>query len=408
MKPAAASRLATTALDVLRQTIAAVAEGHPADNTLARLFRDHREWGSRDRRFISAVVFSYFRWRGWLDGLELPLAAGLAYSLDATEPNDAHAALNGQELPLWGQLNVGEKMVDVDRFTHQPHAVTMLVPEWLPWMFKYDDTLRLISSFQQRPPTWIRAMRGHEEKVFAALTETGVPVRRDERIASASACDGNVNLIEVRRGIGNIFEVQDIASQAVGLLCEPKPGQRWLDLCAGAGGKTLHLADLMGDEGEVIATDLRDSALDELEERTKRAGLKSIRAIRPGGEINGLFDGVLVDAPCSGIGTWSRNPDMRWRTDKTVVADKAKLQGELLLRAADFVKPLGDLVYAVCTITPDETTEVVKTFLAARTDFAALDIASPLTPAAKPAASVRMMPDDGPGDGMFVARLRRK
>ncbi len=388
-------RQAATALASLREVIDAVAEGRPADNTLGRLFRDHREWGSRDRRFISAIVYSYFRWRGWLEGIELPRAAALAYSLDAIEPNDAQTALAGKEVPAWGALPLTEKMSAVTAEIVRTLTVEMLVPAWLPAAIPDADANRLIESFQRRPPTWIRPLRGNEEKVFAALTATGIPTRRDDRIAGAIACDGNMNLIEIRRAIGNVFEVQDIASQAVGFICDPKPGQRWLDVCAGAGGKSLHLADLMNNRGEVIATDVRATALEELAERAAKSWRTCIRTLKPGAYVEGLFDGALVDAPCSGIGTWSRNPDMRWRTGETAVAEKAALQIEILDRAADSVKAGGTLVFAVCTISRAETTDIVTKFLEWRRDFAH-------------EATQCLLPEYGPGDGMFIEKFRRK
>jgi 16S rRNA (cytosine967-C5)-methyltransferase len=224
------------------------------------------------------------------------------------------------------------------------------------------------------------------------------------RQPGAIACKSGADLPALRRLVGPQFEVQDIASQAVGKVCGPKVGDRWWDVCAGAGGKSLHLADLMQDKGEIIATDLRNSALRELEKRARIAGFSSIRTHAVATKPTGLFDGVLVDAPCSGIGTWARNADMRWRTEAKTVADKALLQLKLLDDAAASVRPGGRLVFAVCTVTEPETVGVVRHFQEKHPEF----MADPFLRWDSTMDHVwTIWPWEGPGGGMFIARFRR-
>lgn len=224
-------------------------------------------------------------------------------------------------------------------------------------------------------------------------------------ITDAVALSGSVNLDLVRREIGSVFEVQDIASQRVGLACDPKPGESWWDVCAGAGGKSLHLADLMQQRGRIVPTDIRAQALDELRDRARRSRSSIIQSspVTDHGSSVTLFDGVLIDAPCSGIGTWSRNPDARWRTPEKMIAEKSAVQRELLMRSADHVKPGGKLVYAVCTVTKEETTEVIESFLRDRPDFR--PSTPPLPPPATP--TLQLWPWEGPGDGMFISVMKR-
>ena len=406
MNHRAAERLAANALDALRETMDAVAAGRPADAMLATMFHNHRDWGSRDRRFISAIVFSHFRWRGWLDGLEIHHAAALAYSLDATEPHIAQTSLVGNKLPVWGCLPFAEKMLSLGGMLGKTLTHEMLVPNWLPAAVA-DPGHRLVESFQTRPPTWLRTHHGETVRVLSALRTNGATPRVHPLLPHAIAFDGGINLDLVRREAGPVFDVQDIASQAVGFVCDPKPGRRWWDVCAGAGGKSLHLADLLRGRGEVIATDIRKSALDQLARRAAAGGYKIIRALPPEKTPDGLFDGVLVDAPCSGIGTWSRNPDMRWRTTADDVHRSAQSQTEILLRAADFVKPGGTLVFAVCTITRAETTDIVAAFQSARPGFIASPFANPLADRCPLISDLCILPSDGPGDGMFIARWHR-
>ena len=373
----------------------AVGRGEPADDTLARFFRSHKEFGSRDRRLFSQVVFSWFRWRGWLEGIEPGRAAALAYYKDTDESHPAVDVLLGEQ---------ARELV--------PGPIEKLVPEWLRAELYEPEAnfARFVEAIQKRPPTWLRVaeekMREVSAKVGrgvpAAPSLTGGPGR------TALPLETQINLDLVRNEVGPCFEVQDLASQCVGLVCAPQSGETWWDLCAGAGGKSLHLAELMGRTGKILATDVRESALRELQRRAAAAGIttittESLNAIR---STLHDFDGVLVDAPCSGIGTWSRNPDMRWRTQASVVGEKAKIQAELLARAADAVKPGGALVYAVCTVTRAETVDVVADFLRSRPDYSLHPVPHPLTNA-ETNGEVWIWPWDGPCDGMYVARMVR-
>ncbi|MFH0909325.1 MAG: RsmB/NOP family class I SAM-dependent RNA methyltransferase [bacterium] len=403
LPPHVAARQAAVLREVIRMAGHAVVRGEPADETLGRFFRSHKEYGARDRRLFSQVIFSWFRWRGWLDGIEPGQAAALAYYKDTDEPHPAVDALLGdrsRELPA------------------QPPE--RLVPDWLrSELFETDVHFeRFVEWIQKRPPTWLRVQDG-KLNLVAALVGTAGPAVALRAMAGKPSVHGalgqralpfvgSLNLDLIRKDVGPCFEVQDLASQCVGLVCAPKPGETWWDVCAGAGGKSLHLAELMERTGRIVATDIRASALRELERRAAAAGISTIRTSTSNEQpaTNNAFDGVLVDAPCSGIGTWSRNPDMRWRTSASVVAGKAKVQLELLARAADAVKPGGALVYAVCTVTRAETVAVIAEFLKSRPDFTLQPVPHPLT-GAETNGEVWIWPWDGPCDGMFVARMAR-
>lgn len=407
MNPKHAASQAANALGALQDIMATVAAGHPADSRLAELFRQQRAWGSRDRRFIGALVFSYFRWRGWLDGFEPARAAALAYALDAAEAHPAQTVLAGEELPAWGLLPLEQKRIAFAAHTGRAIETSMLVPPWFAACVDPAQAAALIASFQVRPPTWLRARAGQVEAVAEALRRHGASPSVHPGLATALRCGTNIHLDPIHRETGGGFEVQDLASQCVGAVCAPLAGESWWDVCAGSGGKSLHLADLMQDRGRIVATDVRGTALAQLERRTREAGFRCIRVLPAGTQPTRLFDGVLVDAPCSGIGTWSRNPDMRWRTTADTVAGKAGEQRDILARAADSVRPGGVLVYAVCTVTNVETAGVVEGFLAGRADFTAEAFADPRTGAPCPTGVLAIQPEEGPCDGMFMARLRR-
>lgn len=405
---------ARVALGVLAEADVEVAGGNPADRYLRKLFHQRRTFGSRDRRFVSGLVFSWFRWRGWLTRIApepTPLTTAAAYRLDAIEPHPAIDLLaEGLNLPLLGDASTNDKATALTAaFPGRDFAWKHLVPEWLPAALP--DTIDLpdlVLSFQQRPPAWLACR--NPEPVIACLKRQDMPHTRHPVLDLALAVDPTRHLPTMLRDVEGLWEIQDLASQAVGKICAPSPGQAWWDTCAGSGGKALTLAHAVGPAGAVLATDVRDLER-EFSRRTRAARLRNLvfrvldAALQSpaGGE---RFDGVLVDAPCSGIGTWSRNPDARWRTSADDIAHRAELQRTLLANAARSVKSGGALVYAVCTLTRAETLGVVETFLSAHPGFALEPFPHPLT-GASTGGQIQILPADGPGDGMFIARFRK-
>ncbi len=367
-------RQAACVAEALRRLQSAVAQGHPADAEIARHFREHRELGSRDRRLISETCFAFFRWRGWLPDGDPATQCALARALDELSPHPAF------------------QISDSDVANAKSKPERQLVPDWLPAELPPELEPLLIRSFQIRPPVWLRARRGEEQNVLNALAKSGVAATAHARFPQAIRFTGSANLDLIRKECGPVFEVQDFASQRVGHFCGAMPGERWLDLCAGSGGKSLHLADLTEGRGEIVGTDPRESALREFERRRKAANAGNIRIVPPGSSFDeASFDGVLVDAPCSGTGTWGRNPDARWRTTAGDVAEMAKLQLELLNRAIHYVKPGGALVFAVCAVTRSETVRILEQFAAQEPQLGC-------------PAVFKSRPWDEACDGMFAAR----
>ncbi len=206
------------------------------------------------------------------------------------------------------------------------------------------------------------------------------------------------------------LEIQDLASQAVGLACDPDPGERWWDACAGAGGKALHLAALMQGRGVVVATDVHAARLKEAVRRARRSPFRNVTTREwDGRHVAGKsrsYDGVLVDAPCSAVGTWRRNPDARWTLDRQAIPRLAELQGQILRAASAGVRPGGALVYSVCTLTPAETIGVVRPFLEANPEFRLEPFPHPLADATTD-GTLLIWPQDADTDAMFIARMVR-
>lgn len=404
------TRLAVEVLETMMPYV--LEHRHPADRVLFRFFKNRRELGSRDRRLLSECFFSYFRWLGWTRPLNLKLleAAALSWLLDQ---NDLHVALQASAQPGWEPL--GGKTLDEKRAA---------LATWFPNVRRLEKADLVFSevrnavdlqhaaedlfyeTLQKRPPTWLRL---RDETFKKRLTDAGIAFEEHATLSDAVRIAGGNSLGQLDPS--GPFEVQDIASQAVARIAAPEPGSDWWDPCAGAGGKTLHMADLIGRNGKILATDIRAEALHECKKRARAGGIPNVRMqmhdLAKDPPFAKEFDGVLVDAPCSGWGTWSRNPDARWRASPRDPAQKRKVQVNMLHHAAQCVKRGGLLIYAVCTFTREETSEALERFLSAHSDFMPEPFANPLTKEMTH-GQLQIWPWEGPGDGMFIARLRKR
>ena len=423
-----AAKQAELAPAILAEVADAVARRLPADAALAAIYRQRREFGSRDRRFFSGLVFAYYRWKGWTDALgvsDAAAAAVIACILNSPELHPAVSVLADRagiapaaRTPL-GALPLREKASALAAAlgASQVPGLDALAPDWFAAAVhvpagadRAAHVARCIEAFQSRPPAWLRIRAGTAVEAGGILKSGGLSATFHPRLANACAVPDAAALTSRMPELRRIADIQDLASQAVGSVCAPAVGSRWWDACCGAMGKSILLSDLMGGTGRVVASDLRESAIEEGRHRVQRAGVSGIRAEArdaAGGPPPGRrFDGVLVDAPCSGLGTWHRNPDARWRTRAADVPECADRQSRILAAAAGGVRPGGSLVYAVCTLTRAETEDVVAGFLAARADFALAPFPHPLS--GEPTGGAAWIwPWDGPCNGMFIARFRR-
>jgi 16S rRNA (cytosine967-C5)-methyltransferase len=253
-----------------------------------------------------------------------------------------------------------------------------------------------------------------------SLTKMGIEIGTHPFMEQAVYIKGSKNCdLSQLRGA----EAQDLASQCVGMCCNPKPGEQWWDMCAGAGGKSIHLAELMNDKGLILATDIRASILDQFSKRLNRNKYSSIKmalwngaadrsasaapqAPRADPAPDKYFDGVLVDAPCSGMGTWHRNPDARWRISIEQIRNYADIQANLLQIAATKVKPGGKLVYSTCTLTKSENMEVITAFLEQNGEFRLEKLINPLN--REPANGIIWIWPYGLNcNGMFMAVMKK-
>ncbi len=424
---------------------ATLVEKHPADRSLAAVLKANHQLGSRDRRLISETLFAVLRWWGWLRHLapqDMVAAIGTgrvpATTLSQWVPLFAAAWLLEcrEELPpgvlFWlRQAGVApEKLPSIPpnaplrdrrkllrpffsaKGTLPPLPEEALIPSWAIEKIASPRPLtELIDWLQRRPPVWLRAQTANTAALWDDLQQEGLQIITHQQLANAAKAQfAGVNLRLLPAFSRGEFEIQDLASQAVGYICAPQPGSRWWDACAGGGGKSLHLAWLMNRKGSLLATDNRAYKLQDLKLRARRAQFPNIRTKEwlgvPVPRYNASFNGVLVDTACSCSGTWRRNPDARWTTFPQDLPELTALQTQLLTNAADAVAPGGTLVYSTCSLFQEENDAIVQAFLNQHPDFALTPFVCPVT-GRQTDGTNQLWPWDGDCDAMFCAKMTR-
>jgi len=268
----------------------------------------------------------------------------------------------------------------------------------------------LARSLQAEPKLWLRTKRGQGGAVANRLGDCRI--FGSGHLSDVLEYGGRRDLFLTEEFHRGQFELQDLSSQAVGPICAPEPGQTWWDACAGEGGKLLHLSELMQNRGLIWASDRSSWRLQKLKRRAARAQVFNYRtALWNGGAklpTKTKFDGVLLDAPCSGSGTWQRNPDGRWTTKPEALEELSEIQNQLLANVVPSIKPGGKVVYAVCSLMRSETTVVAQTFQERFDNFEPLEFPNPLELDSSRRAQLAFQPNTFGGNGMFVAAWRRK
>ena len=387
MTPAARVQAAIELLDSV--IVAAQAQGAPADRILAEWFKANRFAGSKDRRAIRELVFAAIRACG-----PAP-ASGRAAMLRLAAGNDALAGLFDGSGYGPAAISDGEAVAEGG-----------IAPDWL--------AARLANSaiagpeaeaLLQRAPLDLRVNTLKADGGTLLLPREAVPT--DAPYGLRLEPGTPVEQWDAWRE--GLVEVQDTGSQLACLAVAARPGETVIDLCAGGGGKTLALAAEMANQGRLVASDTDRQRLSRLAPRAERAGAKMIetRLLDPGREMEALgdfaegADAVLVDAPCSGVGTWRRNPEARWRLNPGALERLVAAQVRLLDLAARLVRPGGRVVYVVCSLLDEEGAEQFDAFLARHPRFAAAPLELPLGTAR--GQGVRLTPFRDGTDGFFIA-----
>jgi 16S rRNA (cytosine967-C5)-methyltransferase len=402
---------------------------HPADAIVSRFFRDHRGFGPRERATMAETVYTVLRKKQMFDHFA-PSGSGprerrLAI-LGFYGPGDfLRSALSDQEI-AW--LDQCEKIKPEDLMERHRHNL----PDWLVQPLKDqlgDEFWPLVESFNKGAGLDLRvndfkAKRADVQKELAALGIKALPTPFSPwglRIAGKPALS---KMEAFKRGD---FEVQDEGSQLLAMLLDAKRGEMVVDFCAGAGGKTLAIGAAMRSTGRLYAFDTSAGRLDAFKSRLARSGLSNVHPAAIAHErddrvkrLSGKIDRVLVDAPCTGMGTLRRNPDLKWRQTQVAVDEMTVKQTAILQSAARLVKPGGRLVYATCSVLPQENEAIAKAFSVLNVDFEPLDVGDVLTGLKVGGAAglcsggdsglryLRLWPHRHQTDGFFAAVWQRK
>ncbi|MFG1497947.1 RsmB/NOP family class I SAM-dependent RNA methyltransferase [Saccharospirillum sp. HFRX-1] len=366
------------------------------DRWLAERFRSEPKFGRKDRAFYSDAFFRLCRQaavpvylqRRWQGETSEPAVDRLWPELKQMAPADIWVwlvLLDGADNQLPREITDGpQRRAWLDSFSADDRATlnqlqSGWLSEWDHWLVQRArasdwndvDQTTWLTMQNQRPPLWLRLARGHENQAEASLRTEGFEcLNRSDQALAITARPG---LERSQSWQSGWVEIQDKASQAVAAAVALQPGERCWDVCAGAGGKALALLDAAQPNGEVLATDIRPGALNQCRQRAARQGLNGLNTAVLDGTASlpdqAPFDAVLVDAPCTGAGTWRRSPDARWRLTSARLAELNDTQDALLAHASNAVKTGGRLVYATCSWLVAENEDRVAHFLAAHPHF---------------------------------------
>lgn len=355
-------------------------EGEYADKIVAKALKKDLRWGAKDRKFVAETIYEIVRWKR--------LYAEIA---DVKEPYSREdlwrmfavwAVLRGYPIPDWNQLEGTPNRRIKGRFEElsKIRKFRESIPDWMDELGVKElgeaTWSKEISAQNEQAKVILRVntLKTTKEKLRAILMDLDIETEFIKEYPQALVLKERANVFMTDAFKEGLFEVQDASSQMVAEMLDVEPGMRVIDTCAGAGGKTLHIANLMENKGQLIAMDLYESKLKQLKIRAKRNGVFNIeyRIIESTKTIKKLHekaDRVLIDAPCSGLGVLKRNPDAKWKLQPEFIDNIKQIQADILERYSKMLKPGGKMVYATCSVLPSENENQVALFLKNNPDF---------------------------------------
>ncbi len=357
-------------------------DGRYADKAIEQVLKSNPKWGARDRAFIAETTYDMVRW--WR----------LLWHINEEEPQNnlgslwqllgTMLVLKNIELPDWPEFkNINPRYIQKKREQIKQRSILQSIPEWLDETgsseLKENWETEMVA-LNKPAPLVIRTntLKTDKKKLWKVFADKEITVEEASGLDDALVFKRRMNLFAMPEFKNGWFEVQDASSQQVGAFLNPEPGMRVIDACAGAGGKTLHLAALMQNKGRIIAMDTEAWKLEELKKRARRAGADNIetRVIDDAKTIKRLHetaDRLLLDVPCSGLGVLRRNPDAKWKLQPHFLEKIRFTQQEIIQHYSTMLKPGGLMVYATCSILPSENTQQVQHFLEHNTQYTLLE-----------------------------------
>lgn len=414
-------------LDLTTQLIREVLKlDAPADSIVSYFFRKQKALGQRERHALAETAYAVLRqrllWAHLAQSGHGPQERRLALLAWQGLPHVLKNGATPDELAWLARTATIDRTQLQDKLRHN-------LPDWLANRLReqLDDEgfWALVETFSASAPLDLRVntQKAKRETVLEALAAAQIEAAPTPYSTIGIRIPGKPALQKMPLYTEGHVEVQDEGSQLLALLTAPKRGEMVVDFCAGAGGKTLALGALMRNTGRLYAFDVSAHRLDNLKPRLARSGLSNVYATQIAHEnddrikrLRGKIDRVLVDAPCSGLGTLRRNPDLKWRQSPKALEELKVKQAAILDSAARLLKPGGRLVYATCSLIPDENEGIADAFTAAHPDFELLNAAEALTAAGvenaadlvTPAGHLRLWPHKHSTDGFFAAVWQKK
>ena len=373
-----------------------------ADKVINGLLKSNKKWGSSDRKFLARVLYDIVRWKRlfeFLAGTDILTKEGKWQILGVW------AVLNRIDLPSWIEF----QLIDIDSIFQNFHnisdeAIRQSVPDWLFQLGKEqlgDSWLSELKALNREAPLTIRinTLKTIPEELMEILKNEGVNSYRNTTYPDALFIKERKKLTHLKSYRQGLFEIQDVSSQLVAPFTGVRKSDTVIDACAGAGGKTLHLAALMQNKGQIMAYDIYPAKITELKRRAKRNGIKNLvetAIITP--EIisknHNKADILLLDAPCSSLGTLSRNPGLKWELNPQKIKKINVLQKNIINDYEKMLKPGGHLIYVTCSIFPLENQIIVNDFLSTHKNYTFVE-------------DKTIFPSVAPGDGFYMAKLKK-
>jgi 16S rRNA (cytosine967-C5)-methyltransferase len=346
----------------------------PAIKVVDKLIDENKKWGARDRKFVSSTIFDTVRWirkYGYCSNIK-----ELATRKNLWDILGTAIVLKGQIIPnLMEFYNINSKeILKKESEIINNRKINESIPDWLDkiGINDFGESLwnKEVSAFNTRSSLVLRCntLKTNIKELKNLLKVENIDTVLKKEYPDALFVKEHKKVINLNSYKLGLFEIQDANSQKVATSCNLKPGMTIIDACAGAGGKSIHMASIIKNEGEIIALDPHDSKLKELEKRAKRNGVKIIKTLNTFKSKNisnliGKADRVLIDAPCSGLGVLKRNPDAKWKMNPEKIKKLINTQQYLINFWSKYIKPGGELIYATCSIFHQENKEQIKIFL---------------------------------------------
>ncbi len=417
----------------------------PADSLIDSFFRTRKYLGSHDRKFIAETTYGTLRHLRKCQVLvdEAVGADSAEFSRDdrillyiaayLSRTEGSHDILEADLVPALDSDKARESLgpflrslkdVQTDSVEFRGNlGIEFSFPDWLARKFEIqygsDEARRLCESLNTPAPLNIRVniLKAGVEECVKRLHSEGIETTRTKLSDVGLTVSKRTNMFRIPAFKEGFFEVQDEGSQLLAILVDPRPVWKVLDACAGAGGKSLHMAAIMKNRGEIVASDINAFRLNELRKRARRAGAFNIRVISTD-EIQGqdrfrnAFDVVFIDAPCSGLGTLRRNPGLKWTVTEEGIKELSAKQLHIMESHAPFVKDQGMMYYATCSLLKEENQEVIDAFLGRHPEFESVDLSTAAVKAGLGAqvkdGSLFLYPHKEGTDGFFCGAVRRR